>query len=84
MICLLDMGSPHTVLMLQVILSLALSFAVIPLVHFTSTPAKMKGFVNPMWTRILGAIIALVILGLNGYLVITSIINNEFGSATNA
>src|SRR6185295_14137533 len=33
----------------QVILSLQLSFAVIPLVRFTSERAKMGEFANPLW-----------------------------------
>lgn len=68
----------------QVILSLALSFAVIPLVHFISTPAKMNGFVTPLWVRCLGWMIALIIAGLNVYLVIASIKDGEFTTAGSA
>lgn len=68
----------------QVILSLALSFAVVPLVHFISTPAKMNGFVTPIWVRCSGAVIALIIAGLNLYLVVTGIKDGNFTSAGSA
>jgi manganese transport protein len=65
----------------QVILSLALSFAIIPLVHFTSTPSRMGKFVSSWWVRILGVVISVIVAGLNGYLVVTSIINGDFTTA---
>lgn len=74
-------GVGQLLVLSQVILSLALPFAVIPLVHFTSTPSKMKSFVNPMWVRVLGGIIALIIVGLNAYLVVSSIKDGEFATA---
>jgi manganese transport protein len=64
-------GSSGTVQLLvfsQVILSLQLSFAVIPLVQFTSDKKKMGQFVNPLWLKILAWTIAIVIAGLNIYL----------------
>ena len=76
-----DAGVGKLLVLSQVILSLALSFAVIPLVQFTSTPSKMKGFVNPIWTRVVGGLIALIIAGLNAYLVIASIKDNQFATA---
>jgi manganese transport protein len=53
----------------QVILSLQLPFAVIPLIHFTSDRNKMGEFANPWWVKILAWMSALVIVGLNIYLV---------------
>ena len=79
-----DSGVGKLLVLSQVILSLALSFAVIPLVHFTSAPSKMRGFVSPWWVRIVGWIIALIIAGLNAYLVVASIKDGEFTTATNA
>ncbi|MED5020771.1 Nramp family divalent metal transporter [Paenibacillus chibensis] len=52
----------------QVILSLQLSFAVFPLVKFTSDPAKMGPLVAPRWVRILAWIVAVIIAALNLYL----------------
>ena len=54
----------------QVILSMQLSFAVIPLVWFTSDKAKMGKFVNPVWLTTLSWLISAVILGLNAYLLL--------------
>lgn len=52
----------------QVVLSMQLSFAVIPLVWFTSDREKMGKFVNPIWLQILAWGISTIILGLNIYL----------------
>ena len=65
----------------QVILSLGLIFAVVPLVHFTSSRKKMGRFVNGWIISIIGVIVALIIACLNAYLVVISIKNNEFGNA---
>lgn len=52
----------------QVILSLQLSFAVFPLVKFTSSKLKMGPFVAPKWVRILSRTVAVIIAILNVYL----------------
>ena len=52
----------------QVILSLQLPFAVIPLVLFTSNKKFMGEFVNPLWLKILSWTIALIIIALNLWL----------------
>ena len=53
------------------VLSAQLSFAVIPLIQFTSDRKKMGPFVNGRCTRTIGWLIAAVIAGLNAYLVCT-------------
>ncbi|MCE2741714.1 MAG: Nramp family divalent metal transporter [Sphingobacteriales bacterium] len=53
----------------QVILSLQLGFAVIPLIHFTSSKKLMGHFVNKKWVVVLAWISALIIIGLNVKLV---------------
>lgn len=53
----------------QVILSLQLSFAVIPLIHFTSNRRNMGAFATPWWGQAMAWAVAAVIVGLNGYLV---------------
>ena len=53
----------------QVILSLQLAFAVIPLLHFVSDPAKMGDLRIGIWARIGGWAAAILIIGFNGYLV---------------
>ena len=49
----------------QVILSLQLPFAVVPLVAFTSNRQKMGEFVNPQWVKGLAWVTAGVIISLN-------------------
>lgn len=52
----------------QVILSLQLPFAVVPLVKFTSSRTKMGKYANPRWVKVLAWSVAAIILGLNGRL----------------
>ena len=59
-------GTEKLLLISQVILSLQLSFAVIPLVLFTSDRRKMGEFVNAPWVKALSWAVAVVIAGLNG------------------
>lgn len=54
----------------QVVLSLQLPFAIIPLLHFTSDKNKMGKFVNRLWVKILGWIITVAIVVLNLKLVL--------------
>jgi manganese transport protein len=56
----------------QVILSLQLSFAVVPLVMFTSDRRLMGEFVNPRWLTSLASAIAIVIIALNSWLLFTT------------
>ncbi len=58
-------GTMDLLILSQVILSLQLSFAVIPLVKFTSDKAKMGKFANPLWMQILAWSVAIIIAGLN-------------------
>jgi manganese transport protein len=54
----------------QVVLSLQLSFAIIPLIHFTSDRRHMGRFATPLWGRVLAWLTAAIIVGLNGKLVL--------------
>jgi len=54
-----------------VILSLQLSFAVIPLVIFTGSRATMGEFVNARWVKVISWAVAVLIAGLNGWFLIT-------------
>ncbi|GAB4037399.1 Nramp family divalent metal transporter [Spirosoma gilvum] len=63
-----ERGTAELLVLSQVILSLQLSFAVVPLVQFTSDKTKMGRFVNPGWLKLLSWTVALIIMGLNGYL----------------
>ena len=57
----------------QVILSLQLGFAIIPLIHFVSDKTKMKGFQISKTTQIASWIVAIIIVSLNGKLVFNEI-----------
>ena len=57
----------------QVILSLQLSFAVFPLVMFTSDKMKMGEFVNPLWIKVLAYLVATVIAALNVWLIFQTV-----------
>jgi manganese transport protein len=58
----------------QVILSLQLSFAVIPLIHFTSNRRNMGSFASPWWAQLLAWGVAAVIVALNGKLVMDQLV----------
>jgi len=57
----------------QVILSLQLGFAIIPLIHFNSDKQKMGVFVIKPWMKVTAWIIAIIIVSLNVKLVIQEI-----------
>jgi manganese transport protein len=63
-------GTSELLVLSQVVLSLQLSFAVVPLVLFTSDRLKMGRFVNPAWVKVLSWVVAGLIMGLNAYLLI--------------
>ena len=63
-------GTARLLVLSQVILSMQLSFAVFPLVRFTSERAKMGDFVNPVWLKVLAYVVACVIAGLNIWLLV--------------
>jgi manganese transport protein len=58
-------GTANLLVFSQVILSLQLSFAVVPLVVFTSSRVKMGQFVNPWWIQTLAWATAAIIITLN-------------------
>jgi manganese transport protein len=67
-----EKGTADLLVLSQVILSLQLSFAVIPLVMFTSDKKKMGEFVNSAWTKGVAWFISIVIAVLNAYLLFTT------------
>jgi manganese transport protein len=66
-------GTAQLLLLSQVILSLQLSFAVFPLVQFTSDRLKMGEFVNPLWLKVLAYAAALAIASFNAWLLVRAI-----------
>jgi manganese transport protein len=61
-------GTAGLLVLSQVILSMQLSFAVIPLVMFTNSKHKMNSFANSNWLKYTAWIVAVIILLLNLYL----------------
>lgn len=61
-------GTTQLLVLSQVVLSMQLSFAVFPLVMFTSDKLKMGEFVNPLWQKILSYTVAVIIAALNIWL----------------
>lgn len=59
----------------QVVLSLQLGFAIIPLIHFVSDKKKMGAFAIGIWTKIASWTVALVIVALNAKLVFDEILS---------
>ena len=68
-----DQATQRLLILSQVILSLQLSFAVIPLIHFTSNRRNMGQFATPWWGQVLAWTAAAVIVALNGKLVLDQV-----------
>ena len=68
-----ESGTAKLLVLSQVILSLQLSFAVVPLVMFTSNRLKMGEFANPLWVKLLAWLVAAIIAVLNGFLIIQTL-----------
>lgn len=69
-----ERGIGSLLILSQVILSLQLSFAVVPLIMFTSDKLKMGQYVNPLWMKITSWVVAVVIIALNAFLLYQIII----------
>jgi manganese transport protein len=68
-VILIGLDPTRTLVISQVVLSFGLPFAIIPLVMFTRRKKVMGVLVNHTATTIAAAIVAVLILALNGYLV---------------
>jgi manganese transport protein len=68
-----EQGTTNLLVLSQVILSLQLSFAVFPLVIFTSDKLKMGEFVNGLTLKCLAWFIAVVIASLNAWLLVQTL-----------
>ena len=58
-------GTGRLLILTQVVLSLQLSFAVVPLVMFTASRKKLGPMVAPIWLTAIAVLIAVVIVALN-------------------
>jgi manganese transport protein len=65
-----ESGTASLLILSQVILSLQLSFAVFPLVAFTSNREKMGEFANPLWLKACAWAVAGLIAALNAWLLV--------------
>jgi manganese transport protein len=65
-----EQGTEKLLILSQVILSLQLCFAVVPLVMFTGSRNKMGEFVNARWLQGLAWFTAVLIAGLNAWLLV--------------
>jgi manganese transport protein len=66
----------------QVVLSIQLGFAIVPLIHFSSSKAIMGEFRISKWMTIVSWIVAIVIIGLNMKLVIEEVsgfLDSDYG-----
>jgi manganese transport protein len=68
-----ESGTARLLILRLVILILQLSFAVFPLVMFTSDRVKMGEFTNPAWLKTLAWMVALVIASLNVWLLFQTV-----------
>ncbi len=60
-----ESGTGALLIMSQVVLSMQLPFAIVPLVMFTADKAKMGELVSPRWVTALAVIVAVVVIALN-------------------
>ena len=60
-----ESGTARLLILSQVVLSLQLPFAIVPLVLFTADRKKLGDLVAPRWMTALAALIAIVIIALN-------------------
>jgi manganese transport protein len=65
-----EQGTEKLLILSQVILSMQLSFAVVPLVLFTGNRKMMGEFVNSRWLKGVAWFVAALIAGLNGWLLV--------------
>ncbi|AYB40172.1 Nramp family divalent metal transporter [Brevibacillus laterosporus] len=64
-----EKGTTELLILSQVILSIQLPFAIVPLVQFTSSKTKMGEFVNKKWVTAIAWLISGVIITLNVFLI---------------
>jgi manganese transport protein len=60
-----EKGTAQLLILSQVILSLQLPFAIVPLVMFTASRRKMGELVAPLWVTALAVLTAMIVIALN-------------------
>ena len=66
-------GVGELIILSQVVLSMNLPFAIIPLIHFTSNKARMGSFANNTWVKFSAWACTVAVVAANGWLVQQSI-----------
>ena len=62
-------GTGRLIILSQVILSMQLPFAIVPLVMFTADKRKMGVLVAPRWVTALAVLVAIVVIALNAKII---------------
>src|SRR6185436_16301375 len=65
-----EKGTAQLLILSQVILSLQLPFAIVPLVMFTADRRKMGDLIAPRWLTVIAAVVAAIIIALNVKLIV--------------
>jgi manganese transport protein len=65
-----ERGTAQLLILSQVILSLQLPFAIVPLVMFTANRKKMGALIAPRWVTVLAVLTAAIIIALNVKLIV--------------
>jgi manganese transport protein len=69
-----EAGTAKLLIFSQVVLGLALPFSIVPLVMFTADRRKMGALVAPHWVTWLAALVAAILILLNGKLIVDQIL----------
>jgi manganese transport protein len=72
-VILLGMDATRILVLSQVLLSFGIALALVPLLSFTSNRELMGEMTNSRMVQLLGWLIVLVVVGLNGYLLVSSL-----------
>ncbi|MDT3249373.1 Nramp family divalent metal transporter [Serratia sp. root2] len=71
-VIMLGMDATHILVLSQVLLSFGIALALVPLLSFTGNRELMGEMVNSRSVQTLGKLIVLVVVGLNGYLLVSN------------
>src|SRR5262249_21395289 len=69
-----EAGTAKLLILSQVVLGLALPFSIVPLVLFTADRRKMGALVAPHWVTWLAALVAALLIAVNGKLIVDQIL----------
>ena len=73
-VILLGLDPTRILVMSQVLLSFGIALALVPLLIFTSNAKLMGDLVNTRWVRGIGWVIVAIVVSLNGWLIVGSLL----------